>query len=219
MTLNHSDGRRQPRRRIALLEQLGLGLDPVKERWRFSSVAARSRYLPRIRQRLDFVRGFFPELDGISIRVGLARARNVLGRGSLDPDEPGIWIRPRLLHTFTIAHELVHLLQARDHVPGGEKACDLYALARSHLLVDSAPTYLKVPDELREAKELDAATRMLLHRIAVLSVSERETGRRQYLRYFERTFAKEFSSLAQGNSRDVVGQAPACGAVSQAGRR
>jgi hypothetical protein len=63
----------------------------------------------------------------------------VLGWGSLDPEHPGVWVRPRQLQLFTIAHEFTHLLQARSLVPRGERQCDLWALARSPLLIDSAP--------------------------------------------------------------------------------
>jgi hypothetical protein len=44
---------------------------------------------------------------------------------------------------------LVHLLQARGLVPGGEKAADLYALARTAAYVDIAPFYLRVPRRLQ----------------------------------------------------------------------
>ena len=77
------------------------------------------------------MRRFFPEMDACTIRVGLAKKRGVLGWGSLDPERPGIWVRPRRLDHFTVAHELTHLLQARSLVPRGERACDLWALMTS----------------------------------------------------------------------------------------
>ena len=83
------------------------------------------------------MRAHFPELEGDEIQVGLVLSRRVLGRGSLDPNAPGIWLRPRLAGLFTIAHEMTHLLQAKGLVPRGERACDLHALARSpHLVID-----------------------------------------------------------------------------------
>lgn len=132
------------------------------------------------------MRGFFPELDGITVRVGLVRKRGVLGWGSLDPDQPGIWVRPRRLDAFTIAHELTHLLQARGLVPRGERACDLWALARSPLLVDTPPGYLAVPARLRRRQPLPVAHAALLHRAAVEALAARERGERNYLRRFER---------------------------------
>ncbi|MGI8424062.1 MAG: hypothetical protein ACR2L6_07950, partial [Gemmatimonadaceae bacterium] len=124
------------------LEQLGLEFDLGPPRWTFSRLVLRSRHFERIRERIEFVRGFFPEMVGVTIRVGLAQKRGILGWGSLDPERPGIWLRPRRIELFTVAHEMTHLLQARVLVPSGERQCDLWALARSPLLIDSPPTYL-----------------------------------------------------------------------------
>jgi len=132
------------------------------------------------------VRGFFPELDGITVRVGLVRKPGVLGWGSLHPDHPGIWVRPRRLDAFTIAHEFTHLLQARGLVPRGERACDLWALARSPLLVDTPPGYLRVPVQIRRLRRLPARDAALLHRAAADALRAREAGERNYLRRFER---------------------------------
>jgi hypothetical protein len=146
----------------------------------------RSPHYDRIRERLEFVRGFFPELEGTTVRVGLVRKPGVLGWGSLHPDHPGIWVRPRRLETFTIAHELTHLLQARKLVPRGERACDLWALARSALLVDAPPGYLSIPAELRRQRVLPPAHATLLHRAARRALDARARGERGYLRHFER---------------------------------
>lgn len=168
---------------------LALGADGGGQRWRYSRLVVASASFPRIQERLELVRRHFPELDGVCIRVGLARRRGVLGWGSLDPDAPGIWVRPRRLELFTIAHELTHLLQARGALPAGERACDLHALARSPLLVDAAPGYLEVPPALREARRLPAATGRALHEMARQALRARAEGRRDYLRLFERIAA------------------------------
>ena len=146
----------------------------------------RSPHRERIRERLEFVRGFFPELEGITVRVGLVRKAGVLGWGSLHPEHPGVWVRPRRLDAFTIAHEFTHLLQARGLVPRGERACDLWALARSPLLVDRSPGYLRVPLRLRHQRELPPRDAALLHRAAADALRARERGERNYLRRFER---------------------------------
>jgi hypothetical protein len=177
------------RRRAQPLEQLAMDLGPPRSPWSFSRFALRSPHLPRIRERIEFVRGFFPELDGITIRVGLVRKRGILGWGSLDPEQPGIWVRPRRLEHFTIAHELTHLLQARGLVPGGERACDLWALARSPLVVDYAPGYLAVPRALRRPRPLEPAESQLLHAAARRAIAARQEGDRRYLLGFERDVA------------------------------
>ncbi len=164
--------------------QLEFDLGPAGPRWRFSRPVTRSPHFARICDRLERARRHFPELDGVCVRVGLARKRGVLGWGSLDPDLPAIWVRPRRLDYFTIAHELTHLLQARRLVPRGERACDLHALARSPWLVDAAPSYLELPDGIRD-RPLPQRLGHFLHRAAVRSLEARAQGDRRYLRRFE----------------------------------
>jgi hypothetical protein len=163
-----------------------MDLGPERPPWKFSRLVLASPHFARIRERLEFVRGFFPELHDRTIRVGLARKPGVLGWGSLDPEQPGVWVRPRRLDYFTIAHELTHLLQARGLVPRGERACDLFALARSPLLVDQPPGYLRVPRALRRLRSLDAGLAKRLHETACRAVAARAGGDRRYLQRFER---------------------------------
>jgi hypothetical protein len=114
------------------------------------------------------VRDHFPELQGLTVKVGLTKRRSVLGLASLGAT-PMIWIRPRRIHRFALAHELTHLLQARKLVPGGEKTCDLFALARSAEYVDVAPFYLKVPPRFHEGgreRRVPAAAALALHGLA-----------------------------------------------------
>src|SRR5258706_8207 len=117
----------------AFLSFLGLGVQPPDASWGV----------------LDPGRDHFPELEGVTVRVGLTKQRSVLGLASIGAT-PMIWIRPRRIRRFAIAHELTHLLHARGLVPGGEKTCDLYTLARSDAYADLAPFYLKAPDPFHE---------------------------------------------------------------------
>ena len=177
------------------LDQLSLELT-VLPPWRLARTVLASPHKKRILERLDFVRRFFPELDGVCVRVGLAKKAGVLGWGSLDPEHPGIWVRPRRLDHFTIAHEFTHLLQARDLVPRGERSCDLFALARSAHIVDSAPQYLRMPPCVREAARLEPGWAEILHRTAKSAVEARVLGRRDYLRGFERAIEIAFRDHA-----------------------
>ena len=181
--------RRRAGRRVPALEQLALELGPARPRWSFSRLVLKSPHRARILERLDFVRRFFPELDGSTVRIGLAQKRGVLGWGSLDPERPGIWVRPRRLDHFTVAHELTHLLQARGLVPRGERACDLWALARSPLIADHAPGYLRLPSRLRRGP-LDPAEAQTLCDLARTAIAGRERGDRRYLARFEREAAR-----------------------------
>jgi len=143
-------------------------------RWRWTRPWLESPHRPRARRELDLVRAHFPELDGVTITIGMTRRRNVLGLAALDGD-PAIWIRARRIHRFALAHEMVHLLQARGLVPGGEKAADLWALARTAAHCDVAPFYLKVPRELRTGPRgaLAPEVAATLHALAARAVAER----------------------------------------------
>jgi hypothetical protein len=176
-----------------LLEQLTMDLGPERPRWTFSRLAARSAHHARIVEHLEFTRRFFPELDGLTIHVGLALKRGVLGWGSMDPERPGVWVRPRQLYLFTIAHEFTHLLQARNLVPRGERACDLHALARTPLLVDHAPGYLRLPRSFRRGKPTPAQAQALCD-AARRALAAREAGDRRYLLRFEREIAERDAS-------------------------
>ena len=171
------------------LEQIAFEFGPERPRWSFSRLVLRSPHRERIRTRIEFVRRFFPEIEGVTVRVGIAMKRGILGWGSLDPERPGIWVRPRRLEYFTIAHELTHLLQARKLVPRGERACDLYAMARSPLLIDCSPGYLALPRPLRGKRGLDLITAKLLHAAACEAIARRARGDRAYLKTFERDLA------------------------------
>jgi hypothetical protein len=177
--------------------QLPLDLAETTPRWRFSRLVERSRHVRRIESRLDRVRAHFPELDGVCIRVGLVRRRGVLGFGSLDPERPAIWVRPRRLDDFTIAHELTHLLQARGRVPRGERACDLFALARSPRVIDVPPGYLALPDAMRRVP-FGPREAALLHDAAKAALAARQRGTPAYLKLFERTVAARYASRAAG---------------------
>jgi hypothetical protein len=180
--------RRRPARPV-LLEQLAMDLGPERPRWTFSRLAARSAHHARIVEHLELTRRFFPELDGIVIRVGLAQKRGVLGWGSLDPERPGVWVRPRRLYLFTIAHEFTHLLQARDLVPRGERQCDLFALARTPLLIDHPPSYLRLPRSFRRPSPTPEQAQQLCDG-ARRALAAREAGDRRYLQRFERELAE-----------------------------
>ncbi len=188
-------------RHTATVEQLALPFSPGRARWTFSRPAAGSRHLLRIQVRLEFVRRFFPELSASTIHVGLARKRGVLGWGSLDPEKPGVWVRPIRLDNFTVAHEFTHLLQARGLVPRGERSCDLFALARSPLLNDRAPGYLRLPDELRYAPHLSRYWSSLLHRAARRAIAARGRGDRRYLARFEAEIAAAPGATSPGAAR------------------
>ena len=154
----------------------------------------------RILERLEFVRRFFPELADGTVRVGLAQKRGVLGWGSLDPERPG--------HLGAAAAALLLHHRARVHapaagprlVPRGERACDLWALARSPLLNDAPP---ELP--AAAARRCAAAAGSIPSRRTVRCARRRAApsprasrGDRRYLLRFERELRE---ALADGRRR------------------
>jgi hypothetical protein len=144
----------------------------------------------------------FPELAEASITVGCTRkhlgsATVTYRKGQL----AGLTIRLRVrkLSYQTIGHELTHLVQGlaygdrtkkpagdREHIPSGEKQCDIWTLARDALFCDDPPTYIKLPRAMRErwpdyADEVRA--------LCVTAIAKRHTER-QYIRWLEKDIPK-----------------------------
>lgn len=159
-------------------------------RWRLTRPLAASRLHRSALQRLESVRRHFPELDGVTVRVGRTKSRKAHAWASLDPASPTIWIKPGALTRFTIAHELLHLLQARGLAPRGEKSADLHALARHPGLIDKRPAYLRVP---RVLFGVDGDPRPgvseRLHAAAMRAIEDSHGRPRRAIRLFEEAVA------------------------------
>jgi hypothetical protein len=149
-----------------------------------SSVLRKHRQRNDVLRRVDYVRRFFPELEGETITVGLTRAASgmaVIG-GSR------IWLNPSRLSYHTIAHELIHLLQMRNlGIPAGERACDVFSMARHWTLNDDRPSYVRVPLVFADGRNppSEAAARTLFA-VANEALARRNSGQRQYIAFFER---------------------------------
>jgi len=162
-----------------------------------TSALQRDRARARVEAALRYALTFFPELDGHPFGVGVTR--QALGLACLE--DFAIWLNPRGLVLQTIAHELTHLLQARGLVPGGERACDLFSLARHPSLNDARPNYLDVPDRLFDEKDRTrTGWARVLFASARQAITERESGRRTYIRWFEQqlTTLADATPLAAG---------------------
>lgn len=140
---------------------------------------------------------YFPELEGKTIVVGYTRAH--LGTALLPIDaeaqqELTIRLKVRRLSYNTIGHELTHLVQGlsrfnqslselatEDKIPGGEKPCDIWTLARSELFCDEAPTYLELPSVIRENWLQYANAVRALCRTAI----QKRQSHRAYIRWLE----------------------------------
>ncbi|HLY77262.1 MAG TPA: hypothetical protein VKT21_05205 [Thermoplasmata archaeon] len=134
----------------------------------------------------------FPELEGVRIRVDLLPSGSRrLGTASILEHPPRVAFHPHLVErpqelAATAAHEFMHLLQWPLHqVPNGERACDLYVLARFGTRFRGPPYYLDVP---RRARDHWDSWAPLASDLARQALEERRHGRRQYLRWWEDEF-------------------------------
>lgn len=108
----------------------------------FTKVAEK-QFSPSFRHRILQVHSLFPELQEREIKCGFIRKGSVLAGSAIS------WARPQRIafqssaSSTTIAHELVHLVQGNKIIPHGEKACDIWALARLPVeMIDERPYYL-----------------------------------------------------------------------------
>jgi hypothetical protein len=136
------------------------------------------------------VASFFPEVVGPVRLDVLPSAYRVRGLAFPLERPPRIAVRP---HTrtpvalrATLAHELVHLMQhPRGPVPGGERACDLVALARVGARYPHPPFYLRLP---REAAREWPRWAPLAQELAQEALERRRSGERRYLVGWEERF-------------------------------
>lgn len=144
----------------------------------------------------------FPELQGKSLTVGHTRSNlgaAIVPRGEGPQTRWMIRLKVKGLTYNTIGHELTHLTQglaqiprserhkgARTRIPGGEKQCDIWTLARSRLFCDEAPSYLRLPRRIRENWPPYAAKVRALCRAAI----KKRGKTRLYIRWLEEELKK-----------------------------
>ncbi len=167
-----------------------------------SAALRKHRLRNDVLRRVDYVRRFFPELDSETITVGLTRAAS----GMAVPGGSRIWLNPSRLSNHTVAHELIHLLQLRDlGIPSGERACDVFSLARHWTLNDDRPSYVRVPASLLGGHDTmpEAIARMMLD-VARDALARRAQGHRHYIAYFEQEIQRRSPALARHENRAPV---------------
>jgi hypothetical protein len=163
--------------------QLAFSFAETKGAFVFTRPLSRHRSLKRLIRKLHYVRRFFPELDGRTLKVGLTRAAS----GMAVPGGDQLWINPAQTSYHSLTHEFVHLLQGSHGVPAGERSCDVFALARHWTLIDSPPYYVRLPVEYHTTGgEVRPECAMLIYSIARRAVDMRKTGLRNYIAYFEK---------------------------------
>ena len=162
------------------------------------------RLPPEVREelasRLERLSEFFPEMKK-KMKVGITRFYDGLvwqsnsGQVKLMIDvhrsRTGGWKYPTF---WTMGHELMHLAQFNSNgIPGGERAIDVYALARlPPKFVDESPSYLVVPDGPREVWKPEHAK--LAHELARKAIVLRDKGLKNYAVWWESEFEKVFDN-------------------------
>jgi hypothetical protein len=148
-----------------------------------STVLRKHRLKNDVLRGVEYVRRYFPELDGETVTVGITKAAS----GMAIPGGQRIWLNPSQLSYHTISHELMHLLQCRDlGIPAGEKACDVFSLARHWTLNDERPSYVKLPRRIvNEKGRIPEESAKLIFAVAREAVIERSRGLRNYISFFE----------------------------------
>lgn len=150
-----------------------------------------------LERRLEILHRFFPEMSR-EMKIGITRAYDGLafqsdeGRVKLMVDIH--WSRLRrawkLPTYWTLGHELMHLAQFNAKgIPGGERACDIYALSRlAPEFVDDSPSYLVVPPRIRRKWNLSYAR--LARTLAREALRKRSKGLRRYISWWEVEFER-----------------------------
>lgn len=147
-------------------------------------------------RRLKLLHRYFPEMKH-SIKIGITRIYDGLAFQS-NSGKVKLWLEVKrsCKHGWkyptywTIAHELMHLAQFNSKgIPGGERATDIFALARlPPKLIDDSPSYLVVPPQAR--KVWGMRERRFAHRLAQEAVRRRSKGLRRYASWWEDEFER-----------------------------
>jgi hypothetical protein len=148
---------------------------------------AKHRSCKALLRKLNYVRRFFPELQCKTIKVGITHSAS----GLAVPGGIEVWFNPFQLSHHTIAHEFIHVLQGSDGIPGGERSCDVYAMARHWTLNDSIPTYVKIPKSFHDTSGcISEAHARLMFDAASRAIAQRHRGLRNYITFFENELAR-----------------------------
>ena len=152
--------------------------------------AANKARVKRMVKDIEEVAKHFPELSGQILRVGYTSSG-----GTADKHLMKISIQPgsQVYSYALIAHELTHLIQGSAGIPNGEKACDLWTMARHPLFNEIPPSYLEIPQDIMDEWEV---YKDLIREKAIQAITMRQRGLRRYILWFE----SEVAALRKGSS-------------------
>ena len=167
--------------------------------WTRSALTLTPRLREEAERRVRRLHPYFPEIRR-KMKIGLTRSYDGLAFQSDDgvvklmldvrKARNGDYKSPTF---WTIAHELMHLAQFNTReIPSGERACDLFALARlPPKYIDEAPSYLVIASHVRRRWSSEYAS--IAHEVARRALRERAKGVRNYIAWWEKEFEREVS--------------------------
>jgi hypothetical protein len=167
---------------------------PLTIEWTRTALSIPEHVRDELAARLERLHPFFPEMKE-RMKIGITRSYDGLAFQSesgfvklmleVRKGRDGTWRYPTY---WTLAHELMHLAQFNAHgIPGGERACDVFALARlPPEFIDDSPSYLVVPRGRRSSWLPEDAK--MAHGLAVEALELRKKGLRRYASWWETEF-------------------------------
>ena len=176
---------------------------PLTIEWTRTALALPESVRRELASRLDRLHPFFPEMKS-RMKIGITRSYDGLAFQS-DSGYVKLMLEVRRTRKrtwkyptyWTLAHEFMHLAQFNSSgIPAGERACDIFALARlPPEFIDDSPSYLVVPRGLR-TKWLPKDARMA-HDLAVEALEMRRKGLRRYASWWEAEFERRMSGRSR----------------------
>lgn len=161
-----------------------------------------------LERRIDLLHKYFPEMKR-EMKIGITRSYDGLAYQSdegfvklmVDIHRSRMRRAWRMPTYWTLGHEMMHLAQFNNgRIPGGERACDMYALSRlATELIDDSPSYLVVPPRIRKKWRLEHA--QLAHDLAKEALERRSKGLKRYMIWWEDEFEKRAPRLPRPAGR------------------
>jgi len=170
----------------------------LKISWTRKAMEAPEEARGGLRERLERLHEYFPEIR-LEMRIGITRSYDGLAFMATDGtvklmvdmhrSRGNSWKFPTY---WTLGHELMHLAQFNSKgIPSGERACDVYALARlPPRLIDDPPTYLIVPPGIRKHWHDNGRYAKLAHELAIEAIIRRRAGLRRYASWWDDEFER-----------------------------
>lgn len=175
---------------------------PLRITWTRRALKLPQEVRDELAIRLERLHPYFPEMTP-EMKVGITRFYDGLAFKSnsgkvrlwvnVHRKRKGGWAYPTY---WTIAHEMMHLAQFNeDRIPGGERATDIFALARLPTeLIDDSPSYLVITQDIRD--DWSDRHSKLAHELARESVRLRNNGLRKYASWWEDEFERRILAEA-----------------------